>query len=459
MSAEEILIVDDQMEVLDHLEKLLRAKGWKTRPCTSGEEALREFEKHCGTTALVLLDIDFGPGRMDGLKVLGRMKAIAPDVPVVVLTGKGTTETAVEALRLGAADFLEKGLYIEDQLDHTVKRTRDLIAVVEENRRLRQDTGFYRSLLQLKYQMVGRSEAFRRLRESIQKVASVPRPVLLIGERGTGKELVAAAIHYGGDRAARPFVTINCAAFHGNLLESEMFGHEKGAFTGAETQKVGRFEMAHQGTLFLDEVANMPMEFQEKILRVVEYQQFERLGGTEATEVDVRLIAATNADLRERIEAGEFRADLYDRLAFATIVVPPLRERKDDLEPLVEHFSRRFREEVAGLAEKGFADEAMAAMMSYSWPGNVRELKNVVEWALCSAPGSAIQARDLPPEIVEADEPDATFHDKVARYERSLIQRALTDCGNNQKAAAKCLGLSYDQFRHYYRKYKDALSS
>jgi len=457
---EKILLVDDQRMVLDHLAAILTRRGYEVTLASTGNRALGEFETLADELSLVVLDLDLG-GPPNGLDVLQRMKAAQPDVPVIMLSGKGTIEAAVEAIKLGAADFLEKDLSLEEHLDASVEKVKQLLAAIEENKRLRAENEELQrraylldSLLRRKYEIVGQSSALQEVLGVVEKIASLPRPVLVVGERGVGKELVAAAIHYRGARAEGPFVTVNCAAFHGQLLESEMFGHEKGAFTGADKQKLGRFEMAHQGTLFLDEIGNMSMDFQEKILRVIEYQEFERVQGTETIRVDVRVIAATNADLQKQIEAGSFRADLYDRLAFQVITVPPLRERTDDIPLLVDHFVARMVEEAPSVKRRAFSGEATAVLQKYAWPGNLRQLKNVVERVTCQTEADPVEPVHLPSEVFGEASAGTSFADLVSDLERRLLADALRKTGGSQKQAAETLGMSYDQFRHYYKKHQ-----
>jgi len=276
---------------------------------------------------------------------------------------------------------------------------------------------------------------------------------LILGERGSGKELVAAAIHYAGDRRSKPFIKVNCAAMSGTLLESEMFGHEKGAFTGADKRRLGRFELADGGTLLLDEVGNMSSEFQEKVLRVIEYQEFVRVGGQKPVRVDVRVIAATNADLKQRIEEGTFRADLYDRLSFEVLRVPPLRERTGDIPLLATHFADRFAAEIK-VTPRRFSEAAMTGLCAYRWPGNVRELKNIAERLVFSARTDRIELSDLPPEVREGPAVSGqSFPERLAALEREMLEAALSSSSWNQKKAAAALGLTYDQLRHYYRKH------
>ncbi len=448
-----ILVVDDQPEVCSFLSSMLARKGFEVLVAHTPEQALAGFRERRAGLGLVLLDLSLTAGLSDGLDVLREMKAASPDVPVVILTAKGTIRRAVQAVKLGAADFLEKDLYLAEHLEMSVEKARRLLTVVEQNRRLRRRAAAYDDDLHRRYQLVGESPALRRVLEQVEGVAAVPRPVLICGERGTGKELVAAQIHFRSPRAEGPFVTVNCAAFSGGLLESELFGHEKGAFTGAEARRLGRFELADGGTLFFDEIGNMADEFQEKVLRTVEYQEFERVGGTETVRVSVRLLAATNADLEQLMRQGRFRRDLYDRLAFAQIEVPPLRQRVEDIPLLVEHFHQKLLREVPGLGPKTFSEAALDRLRQYPWPGNVRELRNVVERAISWTGADTIEPHDLV--LRESAEPAEAggFHELVETYQRRLLLRALRDARYNQRQAARSLRMTYNQFRHYYKKF------
>ena len=290
-------------------------------------------------------------------------------------------------------------------------------------------------------------------------MAPIPRPVLIAGEPGTGKELVAAAIHYGGRRKDRPFVKVNCSALADQLLQSELFGHEKGAYTGATRARPGKFEAASGGTIFLDEIGNTAPEFQQNVLRAIEYGEIQRVGSAMPISLaDVRVIAATNADLETEIAAGRFRQDLYDRLRFEVLRLPPLRERREDIPPLADYFVAQIVNEVPGLQKRDFSDAAMEHLMAYRWPGNVRELKFAVERAACVARGSAIEPGDLPPEVAQhapaSPGLDNGFEAQVRSFELGLLRRILSEVSWNQREAAEQLELSYDQFRHLYRKYK-----
>jgi transcriptional regulator with GAF, ATPase, and Fis domain len=308
--------------------------------------------------------------------------------------------------------------------------------------------------------ILGDSPQMQRLIEQIERVARIPRPLLITGERGTGKELVARAIHFSSGRQAARMVTINCAAIGDTLLESELFGHERGAFTGAERARRGRFEQADGGTLFLDEIGNMPLPFQQKILRVVEYGTFTPVGGDRERKTSARIVAATNVDLRGKIERREFLGDLYDRLAFEVISVPPLRERPGDVELLARRFLEQFAEEIPSFRGKRLADSALELLRRYPFPGNVRELKNLIERAAYRDTTNEITPEDIG--LLPGDEPVAPrggFMKQVARFSRRLLERALADSGGNRAEAARRLGLSYDQFRHYHRKHLSGRSA
>jgi len=457
--ANDILIIDDQKDVLDYIEKVLRKKEYRVIKCNNAAEALGTFYEAAENLQLVILDLDLGTSVLDGLDILEKMKKASPEIPVIILTGKGSISSAIKALKLGAADFLEKDLYIEQHLEASVDKVKALLKVVEENKRLKKErehllkkSAFFDEALKKKYVLVGESGAMNGLRREIRQVASIPRPVLIYGERGTGKELVAANIHFSSNRSGKPFIVVNCAAFHGNLLESEMFGHERGAFSGAEERKIGRFEAADGGTLFLDEIGNMPLDFQEKILRVIEYQEFERVGGIEKIKVDVRILAATNADLEKIMQEGRFRRDLYDRLSFKVISVPPLRERKEDIDLLVRHFQEVLRQELPWLGEKEVTGEALSKLKEHSWPGNIRELRNTIERLTALSDKKRIEASDIVLRKYAEDE-GKTFDEKVEFFKKRLISQALAQAGGSQKKASEVLGITYDQFRHYYRKF------
>ncbi|MBV8762794.1 MAG: sigma-54-dependent Fis family transcriptional regulator [Deltaproteobacteria bacterium] len=470
-----IVCVDDQAEVRRLLGDVFRARGSNVVSFDDGEDAIKWLD---GNEAnLVILDLDLGSNRRSGIEICKAVTAKHKDLPIIILTGHGTIDDAVMAVKAGAVDFITKDPYLEDKLDISVEKVERMLQhaldrkrLEEENRELRQANERLRKAAGRgsRWQIVGDSQAMRTVMSKIERVAPVPRPVLVLGPRGTGKELVARAIHMLSPRASEPYITINCAAVAESLLESELFGHEEGAFTGATKQKEGKFELADGGTLFLDEIGNMSLEFQAKILRVLEYQRFERVAGSESIQVNVRVIAATNADLKQAMADGKFRADLYDRLAFEVIHLPPLAQRMDDVPVLAAYFLARFRQEVAGITVKEISAEALDRLAQYDYPGNVRELKNVVERAVYMAQGEVMTASDvdgaLPPEARDAQQALATggqFHDdprlpldeRVSAFEEWLCKDALERTRFKQKEAAALLGLTYDQFRQRYRKY------
>lgn len=461
----EIIVADDQIEVLDMLIRSLRDDTRTVHAFSTGREALTYLQQHPNQIGLAILDLDYGPNEPDGLEILPQMLESVPDLPVIMLTGQGTIDTAVAALRLGATDFIEKDFYIEDKIELSLEKLDRVYQALRENAQLRaevQDLGrenqFYRDEFGKRYQIIGSSPKLQQILQRAQTVAPIPRPALITGEPGTGKELVAAAIHYGSDRKDRPFVKVNCAAIADQLLESELFGHEKGAYTGATEARPGKFEAASGGTLFLDEIGNTTPEFQQNVLRAIEYSEIQRVGSATPIFVDVRVIAATNTDLETEIAEGRFRQDLYDRLRFEVLHMPPLRERREDIPALADYFVAQIVEEVPGLQQRNFSDAAIERLMTYSWPGNVRELKFATERAACVARETAIEPGDLPPEVSQqapqSPELNDGFESQVQSFEMSLLRRILNTVSWNQREAAKQLKLSYDQFRHLYRKYK-----
>ena len=389
-------------------------------------------------------------------ELIGAIRDISPDVPIVVAAEQGSVDLAAEAIEAGATDFLVCGERLPQRIATLLGKLRKLFDVIDRNRILDEHNAQLREAIQARLKIVGRSPQIRSLLDEIRRVAEIPRPVLIVGERGTGKELVARAIHFAGGPSTRPIVTVNCAAFGDALLESELFGHEKGAFTGADSVRRGKFEQADGGTLFLDEIGNMSLPFQEKILRVVEYGTYSRVGGTVDRKTSARVIAATNRNLEEMIQRGEFLADLHDRLTFETIRVPALRERRGDIEVLSRHFLEEFARESPSLSGKVLSAEALAVLRDYRFPGNVRELKNIVERAAYPDTTDEITPADLglsPHEDLAGRE--GSFHEKMDAFARRLISAAMAEADRNQAQAARNLGLSYNQFRYYHKKYAD----
>jgi DNA-binding NtrC family response regulator len=389
-----LLVVDDEKNIRQGLAAALQLEGHDVELSADGDEGWKRFQK--GDIDLVITDLRM-PG-MGGEELLKRIGSESPGVPVIVLTGHGTVETAVEAMRNGAYDFLTKPVNL-DRLSLLVKRALQNRELVLQHRRLEEE-------LDRKKQfdaIIGTSAAMRKVFDTIRQVAPTRASVLITGESGVGKELVADAIHELSPRKGKPLVKVHCAALAATLLESELFGHEKGAFTGAVGRKRGRFELAHEGTLFLDEIGEIDQNVQIKILRVLQEKKFERVGGEETLEVDVRIVAATNRDLKAEIEKGTFREDLYYRLNVVNLHVPPLRERKDDIPLLATAFLKEFAEE-NGKPIEALDNRARAALYAYDWPGNVRELRNCLESAVVMAKGRLITVDDLPPTIGNSSE-------------------------------------------------------
>ncbi|MDY7002205.1 MAG: sigma-54 dependent transcriptional regulator, partial [Thermodesulfobacteriota bacterium] len=398
---EQIFVVDDEEDIRFSLRGILEDEGYEVLEASSGEEALEFLDRH--TPDLILLDIWLQG--IDGLAVLDRVRERSLDLPVVMISGHGNIETAVAAIKKGAFDFIEKPLSLEKVI-LSVDKALEFYRIQRENLALRtriQDDQVH--------ELTGCSKAVENLRGQIKQVAPTDAWVLITGENGTGKEIVARSIHAQSRRNHRPMVAVNCAAIPDELIESELFGHIKGAFTGAETSQAGKFELAHKGTLFLDEIADMSLKTQAKILRILQEQSFERVGGRKTIRVDVRVIAATNKDLQEEIRAGRFREDLYYRLKVFPLEVPPLRKHPRDIPLLINEFVRDLTQKHA-FKPLGFNSEALSILQGYSWPGNVRELKNFVERMMIVYAGSEVGPDRLPAEFsVPAAGPDASSGD------------------------------------------------
>ncbi len=390
-----ILVIDDESAIRDSMRMILEYEGYDFLGAATGEEGITLADRE--SVDLVFLDIKM-PG-MDGLEVLGKLKGQSDQLPVVMISGHGTVATAVEATKLGAFDFIEKPLATE----------RILLAIRNALgfSRLRDENQSLARAIDLRHDMVGSSPVLRGVLETVRRAAPTSATVLIRGESGVGKELVARMIHRNSLRARERFVQVNCAAIPDDLIESELFGHEKGSFTGATDKQVGKFELADRGTIFLDEVGDMSMKTQAKVLRVLQEGEVERLGSSRTLKVDVRVIAATNKHLEEEIEKGLFREDLFFRLSVIPIFVPPLRERADDIPALVGHFAEQFTRE-NNFRAKRFTPEALAALQRGRWKGNVRELRNAIERVIIMTPGDVVTAADLP-EPVRAEPPVAAL--------------------------------------------------
>jgi DNA-binding NtrC family response regulator len=391
-----------------------------------------------GDVDVCLLDVRL-PG-MEGIEVLERLKRLDPGLEVVLVTAVRTVRTAVEAMKLGAYDYLTKPFAVED-LRSVVNRALERRALQREVRYLRDELARHEGFDQL----VGRSPAMRRVYEIVRQIADTTATVLITGESGTGKELIARAIHRQGGRRDRPFVAVNCAALPAELLESELFGHERGAFTGAHARKLGKFEVAHTGTLLLDEVGSLRLDLQPKLLRALQEREIERVGGSRAIGIDVRIIAATNADLRQAVAGGRFREDLFYRLHVVPIAVPPLRHRREDVAPLARHFMAKYARQF-GKTVTDLSPGALGALERYHWPGNVRELENIVARSVALASEPIVQLDQIPLDVALAPA-EATAEDQLnlreARHEveRLLILRALDRARGNQTVAARLLGM------------------
>jgi two-component system response regulator AtoC len=448
-----VLVADDDRTIRRNLVLLLQAEGYRTLEAADGDAALT----HIRTDApdAVLLDLKM-PGR-NGLEVLRELGSALSDLPVIVVTALGGSTAAIEAMRLGAYDYLTKPFDLDEVL-LTLKRALKQRALTFEVRALRarddEETDDDEP------ELVGESAAMREVFKAIGRAAATEAAVLVIGESGTGKELVASALHRHSDRSAAPFIRVNCGALPEGLVESELFGHERGAFTGADRQKAGRFERASGGTIFLDEVAELPQSAQAKLLRVLQQHEFERVGGTEILRTDARVVSATHRDLSQEVAAGRFREDLYYRLNVARIVIPPLRDRPEDIPLLAQHILRRI-ERKYGWIGLVLSAEALATMQERLWPGNVRQLENVLSRAAISARGRAILPEHLdeeepsrPPLVPASDASDPVpLRALLAEVERDAIRRALVACGGNRTRTAERLGISrrqlFDKIREY----------
>lgn len=444
-----ILIVDDEESICHSLGGILADEGYEVLTAGSGEEALKIIEEELPN--LVLLDI-WLPG-MDGIEVLKVISSNYPQIRVVMISGHGTIETAVRATKLGAFDFIEKPLSLENVI-LVVNHALDMIRLEEENVLLRQK-------IHNEYELTGNSAAIVELKEIISLVAQTNAWILIMGENGTGKELVARSIHRQSKRAGKPFVEVNCAAIPEELIESELFGHEKGAFTGATSKKRGKFDLAHEGTIFLDEVADMSLKAQAKILRILQEKKFERVGGNTFIMTDVRVLAATNKDLEKEMETGRFRQDLFYRLNVIPLHLPPLRDRKEDIALLIECFLRDFAAK-EGESAKRLSEDAIDALKQHNWPGNVRELKNIIERLVIMTPSDVITAKDIPllsAGIEKAKEGPAmpvfpeSYREAKIDFERQYLLKKLKEFDWNISRTAEAIGLERSNLHRKIKSY------
>ncbi|MDR2842422.1 MAG: sigma-54 dependent transcriptional regulator [Spirochaetaceae bacterium] len=429
-----LLIVDDEKGIREGLAESLESDGYLVETAQDGDAAWKRFQK--GDIDLVITDLRM-PG-ISGDELLKRIKTESPGVPVIVLTGHGTVKDAVEAMRNGAWDFLTKPIYIE-RLSILVKRALSNRKIRFEHQQLEEELARQK----INQSIIGTSEALRKVFDTVERASPTKASILITGESGVGKELVADAIHKLSPRKDKPFIKVHCAALAESILESELFGHEKGAFTGAVSRRHGKFELANEGTIFLDEIGEINQNIQIKLLRVLQERQFERVGGEETLEVDIRLVAATNKDLKSEIEKGNFREDLYYRLNVVTIFVPPLRERKDDIPLLIKSFIKTFAQENTKPIE-GIDERARTRLFSYDWPGNVRELRNCIESAVVLCKGRVITEEDLPPTLRSATDegwiriPSGTTMEKANEI---IIRETLAMNKGNKSKTAEILNI------------------
>lgn len=442
----EILIVDDERDICRALEFLLKAEGYNVTTAFSGEEAIEKItDKHFD---VVLTDLKME--KIDGVGVLEKTKELSSDTSVIIMTAFASVESAVEAMKKGAADYIVKP-FLNEEIRITVKRVLDQKRLLAENIALKQQLSQRMGCMDF----VADSEAMIKILETLEKVIPTKSNILLLGESGTGKGLLAELIHCNSPRRDKPFISINCSAIPEGLLESELFGYKKGAFTGAVSDKTGLIVMADQGTLFLDEIGDMPLGLQSKILKVLENSEVTPLGDTRPRIVDIRLIAATNQNLEEKIANKTFREDLYYRLNVIEIKIPPLRERKEDIPLLVNHFVRIYSEENKK-AVKGVDGNAMRWLMQYSWPGNARELRNVIERAVVLSRGEYITENDLPEKIrrTSAEHGEvSTLKASIESYEKNLIQGIYMSMGKNKEETARMLGIDLATLYRKLKKY------
>jgi len=457
---ETVLVVDDEKNYTLILKTVLEEENFETLTANSGKNALEILEK-CDVD-LVLADLKMPA--MDGIELLDNIKKKNPDIPVIMMTAHGSVDKAVEAMQKGAYTFILKPFENERMVLH-INKAIAMYRVVKENRRLRDE-------IESQYHfgnIIGKSKLMQDVYKVIQKVAPTNATVLIEGESGTGKELVAKSIHFNSSRRDKPFVAVNCSAFAENLLESELFGHEKGAFTGAVAMKKGRFELADGGTLFLDEIGELSQNLQVKLLRVLQEKVLERVGGVKPVSIDFRLIAATNKVLKDEVAGERFREDLYYRLNVLRIFLPPLRRRQSDIHLLVDHFINKYaNERNSDIPVKGIDQKAERLFYEYGWPGNIRELENIIERAMILCPGEFIRISDLPNHFkanrnntlqLEDIPIEISLYETLAIVEKKMITRALKLTNNVQSHAAKLLGIGKSGLNQKIKKYKLEIGS
>lgn len=464
MALSKILVVDDEESIREFFQIMLKREGYEVLTASNGREAL-EFLKKEGPSAVDLVISDIQMPEMSGMELLTTIKETDPELMFIMITAFGSTETAVEAMKLGAYDYVQKPFKI-DEVKIIIRQALEKRSLKMENSQLKKELG-------TKYafdNIIGGAPPMMRIYEMVKRVANTKSSVLITGESGTGKELIARAIHYNGPLKDKPFVTVNCGAIPENLMESEMFGHKKGSFTGAIADKKGLFEVANGGTIFLDELGELPLTMQVKLLRVIQEGTFKRVGGTEDVTVDVRIVSATNRNLEVEVRAGRFREDLFYRMNVIQIACPPLRERKEDVVMLANHFLDKFSSSL-GIGVKKVSNEAMEVLKRYHYPGNVRELENIIERTVALEPGTVILPESLPRHLLEAqtspgsvgpldahkieitDDNGIDLEKLVAEFERTLLTKALAQTGGIKKKAARLLNISFRSMRYRVDKY------
>jgi two-component system response regulator PilR (NtrC family) len=455
MAKHKILVVDDEKSMCEFLEIMLKKEGYDITSTTSGKKALELLDNNL--YSMVFTDVRM-PG-VDGFEVLRKTKETSPDTVVIMITAYGSPEGAVTAIKEGAYDYITKPFRVEE-VKLTIKKSLERSDLIRENIRLRQEVEERYKF----WNLIGKSPKMQRVYELVEKVSQTKANVLITGQSGTGKELVAKAIHYNSARKDRSFITLNCGAIPENLLESELFGHMKGSFTGAIANKRGLLEMAEGGTLFMDEIGELPLPLQVKLLRVIQEREFKRVGGTEDIKVDVRIISASNQDLQQKVAQGFFREDLFYRLNVIQIKLPPLRERKEDITLLTNHFIRKYSAET-GKEVEGIAPEALELLLSYDFDGNVRELENIIERSITLETSPTITERhirsylnermiskSMPPSL-EIPEEGMDLNKVVEDLEKAFILKALEHTGGVKKKAAELLGMNFRAMRYKLAKY------
>jgi len=451
MTAKQVIIVEDNETMRLGMSESLRREGYEIFDFADGEKALEHFK----TSPAPLIISDLRMDKMDGIELLQKVKEQQKRTEFIIVSAYGTVETAVKAMHLGAADFMTKP-FSNEELRIRVRKIFEQLSHREELEKLQEHNLYLNEELSRAYpEIIGQSVVMQELFEMIEKVAVGESTIIIEGESGTGKELVARAVHRRSKRAAKPFVRVNCGALNDNLLESELFGHEKGAFTGAVRQRKGRFELAEGGTLFLDEIGDISLAMQVKLLRVLQEKEFERVGGEETIETDVRIISATNKNLQESVAQNNFREDLYYRLSVIPIKLPALRERKEDIALLIHFFIRK----ISNSNERSFSPQAIEAMSAYSWPGNIRELENLVERLLVISNEEEISlqtiARYLGNNVpVSENYNGIPLDDALAKFEKNLIQHAMKKSDGIKNRAAKILGIGTSSLYYKLEKYK-----